>query len=66
MTEITRGYMDARPEAPVPWRVETWEDLKPAIEAWEIARLVDLAIRSLKAGDEGTAWAALLAAAGKV
>ena len=40
--------------------------MKPAIEAWEIARLVDLAIRSLKTGDEGTSWAALVAAVGRV
>ncbi len=66
VAEIARGYMEARPEAPVPWRIESWEDLKPSIEAWEIARLVDLAIRSLKTGDEGTAWAALVAAAGRV
>lgn len=66
VAEIARGYVESRPEPPVPWRVESWEDLKPAIEAWEIARLVDLAIRSLKTGDEGTAWAALVAAAGRV
>ncbi len=66
VAEIARGYVKGRAEAPVPWRVESWRDLKPAIEAWEVARLVDLAIRSLETGDEGTAGAALVAAAGGV
>ncbi len=66
VAEMARGYLEGRPEAPAPWRVDSWEDLKPAIEAWEVARLVNLATRALKTGDEGAAWAALVSAAGGV